>query len=119
VLGDGVQLQQVFLNLLVNACEAIAAAADGPREIAVDTVPSGPDRLRVSIRDTGIGVEEEELERIFGAFVSTKSDGLGMGLSISRSIVEAHGGRIWATRNPDRGVTLHVTLPCAAAPVGP
>jgi signal transduction histidine kinase len=114
VLGDPVQLQQVVLNLLVNADEAVAATEDGPRMIAVDT-ESRSGLLILSIRDNGIGVKgPEELERMFEHFVSSKPDGLGMGLAISRSIVEAHGGRIWATSNVGRGLTLHVELPALA-----
>jgi PAS domain S-box-containing protein len=112
-LGDPVQLRQVVLNLLVNSCEAIEAAADGPREITIETGHPEPGILELSVRDTGIGVKEAELPRIFEQFVTSKPDGLGMGLSIARSIVEAHGGRIWATRNLDRGLTVHVTLPGA------
>jgi two-component system sensor kinase FixL len=115
VVGDPVQLQQVVLNLLMNAGEAVAATEDGPRviTIAIDQPQAG--RLLLSVRDSGIGVKEPaELERIFEDFVSSKPDGLGMGLTISRSIVEAHGGRIWAAANDDRGLTLYVELPTLA-----
>jgi PAS domain S-box-containing protein len=111
VSGDPVQLQQVLLNLLVNACEAVTATEEGPREIAIETARVEPDGVAISIRDTGIGVKEPDLERIFEHFVSSKPEGLGMGLAISRSIVQAHRGRIWATANADRGLTLHVELP--------
>jgi signal transduction histidine kinase len=115
VLGDPVQLQQVVLNLFINAGEAVAAI-DGVRMVSVDIGRSGPDRLMFSVRDTGIGVKDPaELERIFEHFVSSKSQGLGMGLTISRSIVEAHGGRVWAVANDGRGLTLHVELPTLAA----
>jgi two-component system sensor kinase FixL len=116
VRGDPVQLQQVLLNVLVNACEAIAATAEGPREVAIETSVLAPGGVAVSIRDTGIGVKEADLERIFEHFVGTKAEGLGMGLAISRSIVQAHGGRIWATANADRGLTLHVELPGVPEP---
>jgi PAS domain S-box-containing protein len=111
VLGDSVQLQQVILNLVVNACEAIAATEGALREIVVETSQAEPGRLAIVVRDSGIGVREPELERIFEHFVTSKPQGLGMGLAISRSIVQAHGGRIWATANHDRGLTLHVELP--------
>jgi two-component system, LuxR family, sensor kinase FixL len=110
VLGDSVQLQQVMLNLVVNACEAIAATEGAPREILVETRRAEPGRLAIAVRDSGIGVKETELERIFEHFVTSKPQGLGMGLAISQSIVQAHGGRIWATANHDRGLTLHVEL---------
>jgi two-component system sensor kinase FixL len=106
-----VQLQQVVLNLIMNAMEA-TALADEPREVVITTLQAEPGLLRLSVRDSGIGVEAAQLEKIFEPFVSTKSDGLGMGLSISRSIVQAHGGRIWATRNADRGLTVQVEVPC-------
>jgi C4-dicarboxylate-specific signal transduction histidine kinase len=114
VLGDPVQLQQVILNLLLNACDAVAGREIGPRTLDVATFEAAPGRIVVTIRDTGIGIAESDLERIFEPFVTTKDRGLGMGLAISRSIVEAHGGRIWATRNDDRGVTMHLELPAVA-----
>jgi signal transduction histidine kinase len=110
VLGDPVQLEQVMLNVVVNASEAIGAA-EGRREITIRTGQGQSGRLVVEVVDTGVGVKEGELERIFEHFVSTKPQGLGMGLAISRSIIKAHGGRIWATANPDRGLTVHVELP--------
>ena len=112
VLGDPVQLRQVMLNVIVNAAEAITQAADDLREIRIETSQPERGRIAITIRDSGAGVESSELERIFGHFVSTKPQGLGMGLAISRSIVQAHAGRIWATRNPDRGLTFHIDLPC-------
>jgi two-component system sensor kinase FixL len=114
VLGDPVQLQQVVLNVVVNACEAIEAREIGPRVIVIETTQPDRGRLAIAVRDSGIGVKESELERIFEHFVSTKPQGLGMGLAISRSIVAAHGGRIWATANTDVGLTVHVELPVRA-----
>ena len=112
VLGDPVQLQQVVLNLLVNASDAVLRG--GRREITVATTRSATDRLVMTVHDAGVGIDEDQLTRIFEPFVSGKAGGLGMGLSISRSIVVGHGGRIWATRNADRGSTLHVELPIQA-----
>jgi len=114
VMGDGIQLRQVIINLLRNAEDAIAQAGSGPREIRIVTNESDEARVGIEIRDSGTGVADEELERIFEHFVSSKAEGLGMGLAISRSIIEAHGGRIWATRNEDRGLTLHLHLPAIA-----
>jgi C4-dicarboxylate-specific signal transduction histidine kinase len=111
VLGDIVQLQQVVLNVLVNSVEAMADEAS-PRELQIDVVSREPGILATTVRDSGTGVESAELEHIFERFVTSKPEGLGLGLSISRSIVEAHGGRIWATRNTDRGLTMHIELPC-------
>lgn len=116
VFGDPIQLQQVFLNVLVNACEAIESTEVGPRAILIEIRRPGPKHLAIAIQDTGIGVKESELERIFDHFVTSKPSGLGMGLAISRSIVRAHGGRLWATANSDRGVTLHVVLPVRQPP---
>ena len=118
VRGDPVQLQQVLLNVLVNACEAIAATEDGPREVTIETSALAAGGVAVSIRDTGIGVKDGDLERIFEHFVSTKVEGLGMGLAISRSIVQAHGGRIWATaeRRPGHHPPPGAALPAGAGP---
>jgi PAS domain S-box-containing protein len=112
VSGDPVQLQQVILNLLVNASEAIGNAPGGPREITVTTARRAPALVEVRVHDTGVGAKPAQLERMFERFFSTKPGGLGMGLAISRSIVEAHGGRLVAETNPDRGLTLRVELPC-------
>ena len=110
VLGDVVQLQQVILNVVVNACEAMAD--DDLRDVSIETMRLDPGALEITVEDTGRGVEESELERIFDRFITSKAGGLGMGLSISRSIIQAHGGRIWATRNKDRGLTMHIEIPC-------
>jgi C4-dicarboxylate-specific signal transduction histidine kinase len=111
VMADVVQLQQVVLNVVINGIEAMAAA-DPPREMLVTTLDREPGLLQLTIRDTGVGVPSEQLDKIFEPFVTTKPEGLGMGLSISRSIVQAHGGRIWAAANDERGLTVHVELPC-------
>ena len=114
VMGDAVQLQQVVLNLLINACQAMTGVAGGPRVLGIETSAPTPGSVEITVADTGAGVAEAELERMFEPFVSSKAEGLGMGLSINRSIVEAHGGRIVATHNPDRGLTVRVTLPTAS-----
>ena len=113
VFGDWIQLQQVVLNLLVNAMDAMATV-DGPRTLTVATSLLEPRTVEVIVRDLGVGVDASQLATMFDPFVSTKPAGLGMGLAISRSIVLAHGGHIWATPNADRGLTVHVTLPCDA-----
>jgi len=115
VLADPVQIQQVILNLLVNGSEAMAGSVNGSRQLRVDTSRTEKGQARIAIGDAGSGFAEETLERMFDPFVSTKPEGLGLGLSISRSIVEAHGGRIWATRNVGPGLTVHVVLPPALA----
>jgi len=112
IAGDPIQLQQVMLNLLVNAGEAIAQTDGGRRDVVITTAYRTPGRVEITVRDSGIGARPSELVRMFERFVSTKPGGLGMGLAISRSIVEAHGGSIQAAANPDRGLTLHVELPC-------
>jgi signal transduction histidine kinase len=112
VPGDPVQLRQVLLNVLVNAREAIESAGAGAREIHIQTA-AADGCVAIEIRDSGVGLPESELDHIFNHFVTSKPQGLGMGLAISRSIIEAHQGRIWASRNAGRGLTLHMTLPAA------
>ncbi|MCS3472079.1 signal transduction histidine kinase [Pseudomonas sp. JUb42] len=111
LLADRVQVQQVLLNLILNASEAINAARDERREleIRVDQQPSG--QLGFAVCDTGIGLDTESAERLFEAFYTTKAEGMGIGLAVSRSIIEAHGGRIWASANPGGGAIFHFTLP--------
>ena len=110
VLGDRIQLQQVFLNLIINAADAMAAFAPEERRITIVTKNSG-DQVRVSVVDQGHGIPAEQMSRLFEPFFTTKEQGLGLGLSISRSIIATHSGRLWAENNLDRGVTLHLTLP--------
>ena len=109
---DGVQIQQVLLNLMRNAVEAMSRDGQGPHELDVSALSQG-DVVEVRVRDTGPGCDGESASEMFEAFYTTKESGLGMGLSISRSIVEAHGGRLWAQRNGGRGMTMHFTLPAA------
>jgi PAS domain S-box-containing protein len=112
VLGDRVQLQQVILNLVLNAIEAVAPVMDRPRELLVRSSYDAGEVL-VTVRDSGIGLDAEMAERLFDPFVTSKPEGMGLGLSISRRIIEAHGGRLWATANNDHGATLSFTLPAA------
>jgi PAS domain S-box-containing protein len=110
VYGDRIQLQQVIINLVINGIQAMATVADRPRALVIRTQRHDAGTVRVAVRDAGVGVACEDLDRLFGAFYTTKSDGMGMGLSISRSIIEAHGGRIWATRNDGPGMTFQFTV---------
>jgi PAS domain S-box-containing protein len=113
VQGDRVQLQQVVLNLILNAVEAMSSVEAGPRELLISTEQSQPGGVLVAVRDSGPGIDPEHLERVFEAFYTTKSSGVGMGLSICRSIIEAHGGRLWADMNASRGAVFRFTLPSA------
>ena len=112
VQGDRVQLQQVILNLILNAIEAMSSV-DGPRELLISTEQRQTNGL-VSMRDSGPGIDPEKLERVFEAFYTTKSNGVGIGLSICRSIIDAHGGRLWIEANEPRGATFQFTVPSAA-----
>jgi len=108
---DRIQLQQVLFNLIRNAIEAITEVEDGPREILVQALMETATTVRISVRDSGIGIAAEQADLLFDAFYTTKSEGMGIGLSISRSIIEDHGGRLWGVRNPDQGSTFSFTLP--------
>jgi PAS domain S-box-containing protein len=110
VLGDRVQLQQVILNLIMNGIEAMASVTGRPRELLISSRQSEADKALITIRDSGVGLDGQNLEKIFDAFYTTKLQGLGMGLAISRSIVEDHGGRLWATPNDGPGATFQFTL---------
>jgi len=112
VHGDRVQLQQVVLNLILNAVEAMGSAAAGARELLISTEQDGTG-VRVAVRDSGPGIDATHLERVFDAFYTTKSGGVGMGLSICRSIIDAHGGRLWANANEPSGAVFQFTLPNA------
>jgi two-component system sensor kinase FixL len=113
ILGDRVQLQQVMLNLLLNAFQAMKDSPVNERRVTVRSQPDKEHTMTIAVRDRGLGLKGDQLEEIFQPFYTTKSDGLGMGLAISRSIIEAHGGRLWAQNNPDRGATLSFTVPVA------
>jgi PAS domain S-box-containing protein len=110
ILGDRVQLQQVLMNLMINGIDAMKEM-NGARELAVKSQTAEGDQLLVSVSDSGVGLPAQHADHIFNAFFTTKSDGTGMGLRISRSIVEAHGGRLWATGNSPRGASFHFALP--------
>jgi len=110
ILGDRVELQQVVLNLIMNAIEAMNAIADRPRELVIRTQSGEVDQVRVTVQDSGIGLDPQSMGRIFDAFYTTKSQGMGMGLAISRSIIENHGGRLWAVANDGPGATFQFTL---------
>jgi C4-dicarboxylate-specific signal transduction histidine kinase len=112
VLGDRVQLQQVLLNLALNASEAMASVEEGARELLISTEQDQAGVV-VAVRDTGPGIDAANLDRVFDAFYTTKSSGTGMGLSICRSIIHAHGGKLWAGANEPRGAVFQFTLPAA------
>ncbi len=111
VLGDRIQLQQVILNLVMNGMEAMHAVADRSRELLIRSGTHGAQGIFVAVRDAGIGLDPQMVDRIFEAFFTTKPEGMGMGLSISRTIIEAHGGRLWATPHDGPGATVQFTLP--------
>jgi PAS domain S-box-containing protein len=112
-LGDAVHLQQVIINLVMNGMEAMASVAEGPRRLIVRSNRESADQLVVAVQDFGVGLDPEIADKLFSSFVTTKPNGMGMGLSICRSIVDAHGGRIWASRDAERGTTFHFTLDVA------
>jgi signal transduction histidine kinase len=99
--------------LILNAVEAMSLVDDAPRELSISTEPRGLDKVLVAVRDTGLGIDPDRLERVFDSFYTTKPSGMGLGLSICRSIVDAHGGRLWADANEPRGAVFQFTLPAA------
>jgi signal transduction histidine kinase len=113
VLGDRVQLQQVILNLILNAKEAMSGAGWQPRELCITSRTSASGEAVVAVRDSGSGLDPRDCDRIFDAFFTTKAAGLGLGLSISHRIIEAHGGRLWAAPNEDQGATIQFALPAS------
>jgi signal transduction histidine kinase len=122
--GDRVQLQQVVLNLIINAVEAMSGVGEGERELWISTGGDASRGVFVAVRDSGPGLDPTSADRLFEAFYTTKPDGMGMGLAICRSIIEAHGGRLWASANKPRGAVFQFTLPegreetAPAEPVG-
>jgi signal transduction histidine kinase len=112
VSGDRVQLQQVILNLILNATDAMRELDDRPRNLLVVTSPEGANHVRLSVRDSGVGIDPRNTEKLFNAFYTTKSHGMGVGLSISRSIIESHHGRLWASTNDGPGATFSFFIPC-------
>jgi PAS domain S-box-containing protein len=117
ILGDRVQLQQVMINLVMNGIEAMQSVTDRPRELAIQSRRDEERRVLVSVTDCGVGIATEDVDRLFNPFFTTKSSGMGMGLSICRSIVEGHGGRLWATANIPHGATFQFALPVNAETV--
>jgi signal transduction histidine kinase len=111
ITGDRVQLQQVLLNLLRNASDAMADVDDRPRQLLIRTESDGRDYVRVTVRDAGIGIEPQGMDKLFEAFYTTKTGGMGIGLSVSRAIVERHRGRLWAEPNDGPGATFAFSIP--------
>jgi signal transduction histidine kinase len=115
VLGDRVQLQQVIINLVLNALQAMASVTDRRRVVLIRSQRRDDGRVVVAVADTGVGIEAKSMDKLFNAFFTTKPSGMGMGLSICRSIIEAHGGQISAANNPGPGATFQFTLPSGEA----
>jgi signal transduction histidine kinase len=117
ITGDRIQLQQVILNLLRNASDAMVDVHDRPRRLLVRTEREDGDRVRLSVRDAGVGVDPRNVDKLLDAFYTTKTDGMGIGLSISRSIIEKHHGRLWAEANDGPGATFSFSIPSGPATV--
>jgi signal transduction histidine kinase len=111
VTANRVQLQQVILNLLRNASDAMAGVDDGPRQLLIRTERDEGDRVRLTVQDVGVGLESHVMDKLFQAFYTTKSSGMGIGLSVSRSIIEKHGGRLWGEPNDGPGATFAFSIP--------
>ena len=118
ITGDRIQLQQVVLNLLRNASDAMGTVNDRPRQLLIKTAQDADDRVRVTVRDTGVGLDVENMNKLFDAFYTTKVEGMGIGLSVSRSIIEKHHGRLWAEPNDGPGATFSFSIPAAAQILG-
>jgi PAS domain S-box-containing protein len=114
VIGDRVQLQQVMINLLLNALDAMSEVDDRPRQLVIRTESDEGDRVRLTVQDVGTGIDSQRVERLFDPFYTTKTGGMGIGLSVSRSIIESHHGRLWAAPNDGPGATFSFSLPCRA-----
>ena len=112
ILADKVQLQQVILNLVMNGIEAMQPITDRPRELVIRSEQDDAQHVRLAVTDCGVGFSAESADRLFNTFFTTKSSGLGMGLSICPSIIDVHGGRIWAAPNVPNGATIQFTCPC-------
>jgi signal transduction histidine kinase len=106
-----VQLQQVILNLLLNAADAMSEVEDRPRQVLIRTERDEGDRVRLSVQDVGVGLDPQSMNKLFEAFYTTKSNGMGIGLSVSRSIIERHHGRLWAAANDGPGATFSFSIP--------
>jgi len=111
IVGDRVQLQQVIINLVMNGIEAMAPVTVRQRELWIRSRPHQEHQILVAVQDSGVGIDPEQMDRIFNPFFTTKEDGMGMGLSICRSIIEAHGGELWALPNERSGATFQFTVP--------
>jgi signal transduction histidine kinase len=116
IFGDRIQLQQVILNLLRNASDAMMSVHDRPRQLVVGTAWEAGNRVRLTVRDVGVGLDGESMNKLFDAFFTTKIDGMGIGLSVSRSIIERHHGRLWAEPNDGPGATFAFAIPAGPAP---
>jgi len=113
IIGDRIQLQQVILNLLRNGADAMSTTDDRSRELLIRTERDEDNHVRLSVKDSGVGLPPQAADKLFEAFYTTKTDGMGIGLSISRSIIEAHQGRLWATPNDGPGATFSFVIPCS------
>jgi signal transduction histidine kinase len=113
VTGDRIQLQQVILNLLRNASDSMMSVHDRPRQLVIATEREAADRVRLAVRDVGVGIDAQSINKLFDAFYTTKTDGMGIGLSVSRSIIERHNGSLWAEPNDGPGVTFAFAIPVA------